>query len=181
VVHVPLPAGVRNVTDLRPSRGDAVYAPGDTAIEWKLNQKVVATLMAMSHGGSVGATATLRGTVVGASEENELDGDGIGFSSGGAYDYDEGPVSSYQAAEPEKPRDEGTTEQKNARKVKQNKVLMPSCATVSFSVKGWLPSGIKVESLSVDQKKSKGLGAGVQPYKGVKYLCVSKRGIESRC
>jgi hypothetical protein len=58
---------------------------------------------------------------------------------------------------------------------------MPSCATISFSVKGWLPSGIKVESLNVDQKKSKGLGSGVTPYKGVKYLCVSRKGVECRC
>ena len=58
---------------------------------------------------------------------------------------------------------------------------MPSAATVSFSVKGWLPSGIKVESLNVDQKKSRGLGGGVTPYKGVKYLCVSRKGVECRC
>jgi AP-3 complex subunit mu len=52
---------------------------------------------------------------------------------------------------------------------------------LSFSVKGWLASGLKVESLLVDTKKSRGLGAEVKPYKGVKYLTVSKEGVEVRC
>lgn len=181
VVYVPLPMSVRNVADLRPSRGEATYAPGDEAIEWRISTREVAALMASSHGGSIGATATLRGSVVGVNEEGELESDPANFSAGNTYDYDEEPASSYQRVEPEKPRDERTTEQRDARRAKMNKVLMPSCATVSFSVKGWLPSGIKVDSLSVDQKRSKGLGAGVQPYKGVKYVCVSKRGVEGRC
>jgi hypothetical protein len=58
---------------------------------------------------------------------------------------------------------------------------MPNSASVSFSVRGWLPSGIKVESLNIDQRRSRGLGESVKPYKGVKYLCVSKRGVERRC
>ena len=56
---------------------------------------------------------------------------------------------------------------------------MPSSASVSFSVKGWLASGIKVENLSV--AKSRGLGEGVKPYKGVKYLTLSRDGVEVRC
>lgn len=66
-------------------------------------------------------------------------------------------------------------------KAQVNATLMPSSASVSFSVRGWLPSGIKVDSLNVDQRRSRGLGDSVKPYKGVKYLCVSKRGIERRC
>jgi hypothetical protein len=58
---------------------------------------------------------------------------------------------------------------------------MPTAAMLSFSLKGWLASGLKVESLLVDTKKSKGLGAEVKPYKGVKYLTVSKDGVEVRC
>ena len=61
-----------------------------------------------------------------------------------------------------------------------NKALMPRSVAVSFNVKGWLASGIKVESLLVDVKRSKGLGDGVKPYKGVKYLTVSKGGVERR-
>jgi hypothetical protein len=57
---------------------------------------------------------------------------------------------------------------------------MPRSISVSFSVKGWLASGIKVESLLIDTKRSKGLGDGVKPYKGVKYLTVSRQGVERR-
>ncbi|BCS24566.1 putative AP-3 adaptor complex subunit mu [Aspergillus puulaauensis] len=62
-----------------------------------------------------------------------------------------------------------------------NASLMPNSASVSFSVRGWLPSGIKVESLNIDPRRSRGLGEGVKPYKGVKYICVSRQGIERRC
>ncbi|RJE23631.1 hypothetical protein PHISCL_04045 [Aspergillus sclerotialis] len=66
-------------------------------------------------------------------------------------------------------------------RIQQNAMLMPNSASVSFSVRGWLPSGIKVDSLNIDPRRSRGLGEGVKPYKGVKYLCVSKRGVERRC
>ncbi|KAI2795073.1 hypothetical protein POX_a01676 [Penicillium oxalicum] len=66
-------------------------------------------------------------------------------------------------------------------KAQINASLMPNSASVSFAVRGWLPSGIKVDSLTVDQRRSRGLGESVKPYKGVKYLCVSKRGVERRC
>jgi hypothetical protein len=67
-----------------------------------------------------------------------------------------------------------------SRKAQASKALMPRSISVSFNVKGWLPSGIKVDSLMVDVKKSKGLGDGVRPYKGVKYLTVSRQGVERR-
>ncbi|CAL5874481.1 uncharacterized protein PFLUO_LOCUS8777 [Penicillium psychrofluorescens] len=66
-------------------------------------------------------------------------------------------------------------------KAQLNASLMPNSASVSFSVRGWLPSGIRVDSLNIDQRRSRGLGESVKPYKGVKYLCVSKRGVERRC
>ncbi|KAF2477165.1 clathrin adaptor, mu subunit [Lindgomyces ingoldianus] len=183
VVHVPLPVGVRNVAELRVTKGpgDAGYTAGDRCIEWRISAREVGMLMAGDRGTGLGAVASMRGTVVSAG----VDEDGDGGGSGGAgelsnpYDYDDDTASSYQAPEVSPPKKEGP--EADARRVRQNKVLMPSCATVSFSVKGWLASGIRVESLMVDQKKSKGLGAGVTPYKGVKYLCVSRKGVESRC
>lgn len=66
-------------------------------------------------------------------------------------------------------------------KTQLNASLMPKSASVSFVVRGWLPSGIKVESLNIDPRRSRGFGEGVKPYKGVKYLCVSRRGVETRC
>ncbi|KAF2257744.1 clathrin adaptor, mu subunit [Lojkania enalia] len=182
VVHIPLPVSVKNVMDLRITRGlgDAGYAPGDRSIEWRMNSKDINHLFSTDKGGGIGITAILRGTVVGQEDEEDSN-DVVGLGASNPYDYDEDRGSSYQAPSDAtlggSKRDDGA----NARKIKHNKVLMPSCATVSFSVKGWLPSGIKVESLSVDTKRSRGLGAGVTPYKGVKYLCVSRKGVESRC
>ena len=58
---------------------------------------------------------------------------------------------------------------------------MPTAARASFSIKGWVASGVKVESLVVDTRRSRGLGEGVRPVKGVKYLTVSRGGVETRC
>ncbi|KAF1833468.1 adaptor protein complex 3 Mu3A [Decorospora gaudefroyi] len=184
LIHIPLPATVKNVTDLRVLRGtgDATYGPGDRAIEWRISSREISTLMAQDRGGGIGATATLRGTVIGqdesADETLDIGGGGGPVSlAASTYHYDDSASSfSQTAAAVAKPS--GIDD---AKRVQANKVLMPSCATVSFSVKGWLASGIRVESLNVDQKRSKGLGSGVTPYKGVKYLCVSRRGVECRC
>ncbi|CAD6445282.1 6a43eade-86b5-405b-80cc-6b4d7ae8b477 [Sclerotinia trifoliorum] len=167
VVTVPLPADVRNLSEIKASRGDTTYNPGEKNLEWHIPARD-----AMVGG------ATLRCTVVGPlSSEEEYDGNG--FRLDGEYDYD---TETYQSA-PEKTKVESTSnnESKDARKVAQNKILMPSSAAVSFSVKGWLASGIKVESLTIDTRKSRGMGEGIKPYKGVKYLTVSRGGIEVRC
>jgi hypothetical protein len=180
IIHIPLPASVRNVADLRVLRGtgDAGYAPGDRSIEWRITSREISSLMSQDRGGGIGATATLRGTVIGQDDESDaLDAGGPVSFSTSTYDYDDDE----HASVPEYTAPKMTRADADANKIKANKVLMPSCATVSFSVKGWLPSGIKVESLNVDQKKSKGLGSGVTPYKGVKYLCVSRQGVECRC
>ncbi|KAF2125868.1 adaptor protein complex 3 Mu3A [Dothidotthia symphoricarpi CBS 119687] len=179
IVHIPLPASVKNVSDLRVVRGtgDATYAPGDREIRWAVSSREISLLMSQDRGGGVGATATLRGTVIGQDDESSdaLDGP-VAFSTS-TYDYDD---ASYQAPSGFA-KDHTSPADADAKRIKLNKVLMPSCATVSFSVKGWLPSGIKVESLNLNQQRSKGLGSGVTPYKGVKYLCVSRKGVESRC
>lgn len=174
VVHIPLPTSVKNVADLRVLRGtgDAGYAPGDRGIEWRISSKEIAMLMSQDRGGGVGASATLRGTVVGQEDDSaELEPVSLHTTT---YDYDEDDSNTVS-----KPATKAKTNED--AEMKRNRVLMPSCATVSFSVKGWLASGIKVESLNLDMKRSKGLGSGVTPYKGVKYLCVSRRGVEARC
>ncbi|KAJ3955023.1 hypothetical protein N0V92_008470 [Colletotrichum tropicale] len=170
IVTVPLPAEVRNLPELRPSKGDASFSPGEKVLEWHIPTKEL----------SVGTSYFgLRCTVVGQlpdDEDDELDPTGFGF--GKSYAYDE----PYQATSPvrAKKTTEKADDEKDAKKVAQNKMLMPSSASVSFSVKGWLPSGLKVESILIDPRKSKGLGEGVKPYKGVKYLTVSKGGVETR-
>lgn len=137
--------------------------------------------MSNDRGGGIGATATLRGTVIGLEDDTSdaLDAGGPVSFSTSTYDYDDDQTQTPLPQLSIVSKD--STADADAKRRKANKVLMPSCATVSFSVKGWLPSGIKVESLNLDQKRSKGLGSGVTPYKGVKYLCVSRRGVECRC
>ncbi|KAK8218481.1 Adaptor complexes medium subunit family-domain-containing protein [Phyllosticta capitalensis] len=179
VVRVPLPRGVRNLSELRPSRGEVQYAPGDSSLEWRVPTKDVSALLQLG----MGASATLRCSVVGAlDEDEELDGGaGDNVLSVNRYDYDEGgaasPIPAADAGRTRSPEMDAKAEKKR----RANRLLMPSSASLSFQVKGWLASGVKVESLNLDHRKSRGLGAGVQPYKGVKYLTASKDGVEVRC
>lgn len=171
VVHIPLPADVRNLSDIRPSRGDASFNPGDKMLEWQIPAKELNG--PTSHFG-------LRSTVIGPlSDDKEDQFDPSGFGFGTDYSYNE-PYQSVPVAEASAPKENESGEQDSA-KVAQNKILMPSSASVSFSVKGWLASGLKVDSIVLDSRKSRGLGEGVKPYKGVKYLTVSKGGVEIRC
>ncbi|KAL6721378.1 hypothetical protein ACLMJK_000481 [Lecanora helva] len=174
VVTVPLPTDVRNIIEIRASRGEAYFSPIEHVIEWRVPTKDAAS------SGSV----TLRCTIVGPLSNYEVE-----ELNGSVYDavndeYDENE-SAYQSSGLHPPPKSTTTkdhkEKHDQRKVQQNAPLMPSSASVSFSVKGWLASGIKVDSLVIDTRKSRGLGEGVKPYKGVKYLTVSRKGIETRC
>lgn len=171
VVSVPLPSDVRNLSDVRPSRGDASYSPADNILEWHIPAKEL----------SAGTPYfSLRCTVAGPLADDAVDEDPNGFGFGRDYSYDE-PYQGSTAHHKPREYGKGSEEERDVRKVAQNKILMPSSASVSFSVKGWLPSGIKVESIIVDPRKSRGLGEGIKPYKGVKYLTISKGGVEIRC
>ncbi|KAL8692189.1 MAG: hypothetical protein Q9224_004007 [Gallowayella concinna] len=174
VVTIPIPNAVRSVIDLRASRGEAYFTTSENMVEWRLSTKAAA---------SVG-TATLRCTVVGPLADDDTDGMANGFhTSSMAGDYDE-QQDAYQSSAPEPVKATSTRDQQESqdqRKTHLNAPLMPSSASISFSVKGWLASGIKVDGLVIDTRKSKGLGEGVKPYKGVKYLTVSRKGIETRC
>lgn len=185
MVRVPMSAAVRNVSDIRPSRGEAHFMATESVVEWRIRGKDIASILA-----SGASTATLRCALVGYDEESEAHSSAVTFDSGNKWDYDEGAddANGYQTTDTTvESASNGISnaqaheETSDERKVRQNAVLMPSSATISFSVKGWLASGIKVDSLNVDTRKSKGLGAGVTPYKGVKYLTVSNNGVEVRC
>lgn len=173
-VTIPIPPTIRNISDLRATKGEAHWSPGETAIEWKVSAKEAASISS--------AGAILRCSVVGdADDEDVADvlANGVKTST---YDYDD-DVREYQAKDTKtisKSLD-SNDDAKDARKGAQNAVLMPSSANLSFGVKGWLASGLRVDSLVIDTKRSKGLGEGVRPYKGVKYLTVSRGGIEVRC
>ena len=227
-MHVPIPGAVRNMTDIRTSRGEATFQHDESMLEWRLSSKEVQE-----------GKAVCRCTVVGPigveeDDDDEDDEDGekafqLGMAAGVGGLYDESQDGYQMAATPsdraedaqlvgddriaegakkkkkkkkkgekgeKKRKDRGVEHQgesfpsapkkselpsRDERKVQSNAQLMPSAATVSFGVKGWLASGIKVEGLMVDTRRSKGLGEGVKPYKGVKYLTVSRKGVEARC
>ncbi|KAI0601394.1 Mu homology domain-containing protein [Biscogniauxia sp. FL1348] len=156
VVSVPLPSDVRNLSDVRPSKGDANYSPGDKVLEWHIPAKELST--GTSYFG-------LRCTVLGplADDSEDLDPNGFGFNK--SYTYDEPYQNSTEVKS--KSKSKGTNDERDAKKVAQNKILMPSSASVSFSIKGWLASGIKVESIVLDPRKSRGLGEGIKPKGGV--------------
>ncbi|RKF60146.1 AP-3 complex subunit mu [Erysiphe neolycopersici] len=173
VVNIPLPKYVRNLPEIRASRGETIYTPGGQSIRWEISAEEAAA------GG-----ATLRCTATGLPSEDECN------FRGNDFDLDNG-YSGYQEDAFKKSATkfnaiaessiEGQQQSRDTNKISQNKILMPDSAVVSFTVKGWLASGIKVESLFVDSEKSRGLGDGVKPYIGVKYLTVSREGIEIRC
>ncbi|GAB0137488.1 hypothetical protein EsDP_00005750 [Epichloe bromicola] len=168
-VTIPLPEDVRNLSDIRPSRGDASFNPGEKMLEWHVPTKELAG--PTTHFG-------LRCTVVGSVVDETEEFDPSGFAFGTDYSYNEPYQSSAAKVDTAKTEHHG---RQDAKKVAQNKILMPSSASVSFSVKGWLASGLKVDSIMIDTRKSRGLGEGVKPYKGVKYLTVSRGGVEIRC
>ncbi|KAK5987121.1 AP-3 complex subunit mu-1 [Cladobotryum mycophilum] len=168
-VTIPLPEDVRNLSDIRPSRGDASYNGAEGRLEWHIPAKELTG--PASHFG-------LRCTVVGSPDdvEDEFDPTGFGFGT----EYNE-PYQSVPATKAGKEKQSEENNEQNPKKVAQNKILMPSSASVSFSVKGWLASGLRVDSIAIDPRKSRGIGESVKPYKGVKYLTISKGGIEIRC
>jgi AP-3 complex subunit mu len=171
VVRVPLPPDVRNLPEVRPSKGDATFNPTDRVLEWIIPAKELSS--GTSH-------FALRCTVVGQLGHDDEDEEVETLAMD--YGYEE-PYQSTFAPSSKAADHAGTNgdEEKDAKKAAQNKILMPSSAAVSFAVKGWLASGLKVESIVLDPRKSKGLGETVKPYKGVKYLTVSKGGVEIRC
>ncbi|KOS20193.1 AP-3 complex subunit mu-1 [Escovopsis weberi] len=183
-VSIPLPDDVRNLSDIRPSKGDASFHRAEGRLEWHIPGKELVAAGPASHFG-------LRCAVVGDSPDGEEGGEGGEFDPSGfglgvgqaTGDYGEPyqAVATGGRAGGEEGAPGGKGQEQDVKRVAQNKMLMPSSASVSFSVKGWLASGLRVDSIAVDARNSRGLGEGVKPYKGVKYLTVSKGGVEIRC
>lgn len=165
LISIPFPSDVRSVTELKPSRGDANFNQFKKVVEWKIPTK---------DGFSVGGTPTLTGTILAQFSAAEEEGVRDKTKALSEY-YDDDTLGIEHGSERVNGDGNGY-----AKKTSSNKALMPASIAASFAVRGWLASGIKVTSLVVDAKKSKGLGEGVKPYKGVKYLTVSRNGIERR-
>ena len=178
-VSIPVPDTVRNISDLHATKGEARYSPAESAIEWSIGSRDINSVVAAGK-------ARLRCSVVGPVDEiNEEEGHAAAVNGqslrSNTFEYtDDEPYQATNIAMPED-NDTDKSKPKGTKSIKQNALLMPTSATVSFSVKGWLASGLKVDSLTINTKASKGLGAGVTPYKGVKYLTVSRKSVEVRC
>lgn len=172
-VTVPIPGAVRSVTDIRASRGEAFFTPAESVVEWRIPTKDAPAI----------GNATLRCTIVGPSLDEDDEGLTSEIRLNSTTENDNESESAYQnaASESKNLSKKEQDEHQDLRRVQQNAPFMPLSASVSFSVKGWLASGIKVDGLVVDTRKSRGLGEGVKPYKGVKYLTVSRNGVETRC
>jgi AP-3 complex subunit mu len=167
VVKVSLPPDVRNLSEIHANKGDTTYHRAEQVLEWQLLGK-----------DCVPGYATLRCNVLGPLSDSD-DIEGNGFRLGNDWDYTD---DAYQSTPVKVHKETDVSEgQEESKKAAQNKTLMPRSINISFSCKGWLASGIKVESLIVDPRKSRGLGDGVKPYKGVKYLTISRGGIDKRC
>lgn len=173
VVTVPIPIAVRNITNLRSSRGEAHFNVAQSVVEWRIPAKDVVAA----------GNITLRCTIVAPSkdDENEDEADVYQFQNRNEVHDENERAYQISAAEAKTLTGREREERRDQRRVQQNAPLMPSSASLSFTVKGWLASGIRVDGLVIDLRKSRGLGEGVKPYKGVKYLTVSRKGIETRC
>ncbi|PNS18004.1 hypothetical protein CAC42_3963 [Sphaceloma murrayae] len=175
-IVVPLPSSARKIPEIRASRGEAHFSPADSGVTWIIPGKIASQI----------SSAVLRCTVVGDDEGGFSESEGMLGSNGfktNTYDYDEGDAAGYQIGEaPSVPaakiRDERAEDE---RRRAASEALMPRSVNLSFSVKGWLASGLRVDSLTIDTKRSRGLSEGLKPYKGVKYLTVSREGVEVRC
>lgn len=163
-ITIPLPPTVKTLVGTRCSRGEFHHEGKE--VTWKIPVS--------GSFSTTGGTATFRTGVAirSTAEEEESDEEEVSHD-GGEYKEDEPrDVNGGEAAARTKEKE------KNKKISKKMQMAMPRCALVSFSVKGWLASGVKVESLKI--VGGKGLGEGVKPYKGVKYL-TKAAGVEVRC
>lgn len=198
VVHVPLPEDVRSVMELRTSRGEAHFQQPEGTVEWKVPTKEDGAA------GNNNRTIVLTGTIIGppsavVADEGENEDDRVHASDDptnpnssllGYYDAD--VKSSSDNATKSDVHSHGQTgsnlNNKNTQSASTSRrrpnpstaSFMPHTATVSFKVRGWIPSGIKVDALVLDSRRSRGIGDNVKPFKGVKYVAVSRDGVERR-
>ncbi len=207
LVSIPVPtANVRTVTDLYPSRGDASYVPTEGVIEWRIPSSSSTATGGGGGGGTI--SGVLKGTVIGMispgdDEHDNRDEEEDMPPSTNTYSYDEGDIptetqidsSTEKNARSSRPKrggnsddpkndndnKKGGSENEDKRK-KTMMMTMPLSVQLSFQIKGWLASGLKIESLNIQHRSSRGVGEGVRPYKGVKYLTVAEKGgWEYRC
>ncbi|KAL7780989.1 Adaptor complexes medium subunit family domain-containing protein [Trichoderma afarasin] len=120
-VTIPLPEDVRNLSDIRPSRGDASFNRAEGRLEWHIPAKEISG--PTSH---FGLRCTVVGSLADEDEGEEFDPTGFGF--GTDYSYNE-PYQSTPAAKKGKEK-QGADDEQDPKRVAQNKILMPSSASM---------------------------------------------------
>ncbi|KAF8433617.1 Mu homology domain-containing protein [Terfezia claveryi] len=170
-ITIPLAPRIKTLVNTKTSRGEWHYEKG--TVSWKIP---------MSGGANAAAgTATFRtGIALKApydecsDEETDEEYEEDAVSDSGDYDDGSKPVLPKVTS---KKKEEAQEARLQRRKAKME-AMMPRSVLVGFVVKGWLASGVKVDSLQVVH--GKGLVEGVKPYKGVKYV-TKAGGVEIRC
>ena len=207
-IDIPLPSNVRTVTDIYASRGEAHYTPTDRLVQWRVSSKETAQLVGGRLAATLRCTVVKQPTDGDDDDDDDADdetrpiGDGFNMSADAYQDDDHhNGASSRQRQQPGQSRSHGHPDhtrlyssiddlpnekggwRRRGTKGKRggSNVPMPSSASISFQAQGWLASGLKVDSLQLLPRTSRGLAEGVKPYKGVKYLTVSRGGVEIRC
>lgn len=156
-VTIPLPPAVKTLVATRCSRGEFHHEGRE--VVWKI-----------PPGTTPSSTVTLRtGIQIRGSDDDDDEEDDEGVAGGGAGGAGAGGGGSGGSGESSKAA---------AARRRRLEGAMPRCAIVGFSVKGWLASGVRVESLKI--VGGRGIGEGVKPYKGVKYI-TKAGGVEVRC
>ena len=168
-ITIPLAPGIKTLVNTKASRGEWHYEKG--TVSWKIPVS----------GGANAATgaANFRTGIAlkasydeGSDEETDEEEDTLSDNE----DYNDGSKLVLPKV-PNKKKEEAQEARLLRRKVRME-AMMPRSVLVGFIVKGWLASGVRVDSLQVVH--GKGLGEGVKPYKGVKYV-TKAGGVEVRC
>ncbi|KAA8903058.1 Mu homology domain-containing protein, partial [Sphaerosporella brunnea] len=149
-ITIPLPPAVKTLVATRCSRGEFHHEGRE--VLWKIPTT--------GSGAAPSSTATFR----------------TGVQIRAMADDDDDDEEEDEVGEGEEKKDAGT--RKASARKRRFKMAMPRCAIVNFSVKGWLASGVRVDSVKI--VGGRGMGEGVKPYKGVKYI-TRAGGIEVRC
>jgi AP-3 complex subunit mu len=148
-IKIPLPPAVKTLVATRCSRGEFHHE----------GREVIWKIPTTGSGTAPSSTATFR--------------TGVQIRHAGDDDDED---EEDDVAEGEEKVDAGA--KKSTARKRRFKMAMPRCAIVNFSVKGWLASGVRVDSVKI--VGGRGMGEGVKPYKGVKYI-TRAGGIEVRC
>jgi len=157
-IIIPLPPSVKTVLSVKVSKGQFFHdMDGKNQILWRLPSLASGSI-------GPGSVHTLKAEVVPKQTNIEEDDDEEEEEEGSNFD------NSYDTSSSSKSKSKLPAITQNDKSKPSLAVMssMPRSAQLSFTLRGALLSGLKVDSLQI--VGGKGLGEGVKPYKGVKYI-----------